>query len=171
MSAPAVSLTMKQFADELGLSIRVLRSWFKFGLVSPPPRRGRNTRYEAQHVRMARAVQTLRARNMQLASIRAYLGTLTTEQIDALIANGPGAWHAAPVAAPAVAVAVAVANGVELEPVSPVAAPPAPTYAFVRWHYVELVPGLELRVRDDAPVGLRRLAQDIVTHYGVAQSG
>lgn len=41
----------------------------------------------------------------------------------------------------------------------------APPYPCVRWDYIELLPGLELRVRSNAGPVLRRLAQEIHAQY------
>ena len=147
ITPPGPSLT--ELAAGTGVSARTIRTWIKRGLLPPPEPHGPATRYTADHRRRVLAILKLRARNMRLPAIARHLAKASREELAALGAD-PTAALAQPAAVPP--------------------PPAAPAYVAESWEHIVLWPGLELHVRAGAGPVLRRIAQDIVTHYGAPRA-
>jgi DNA-binding transcriptional MerR regulator len=140
-STPAAVYSFDELVAGTGVSRRTLRRWIHAGLLPPPALRGPATKYTAEQRERVRAIMGLRAQGMTVAKIRAAL------------AKGTAA------SASAGAMAAVVTGEVP-------AGPAAPDYASEPWERVVLVPGLELHVNTARGPLLRRIAQEIVRHYG-----
>jgi DNA-binding transcriptional MerR regulator len=144
--APGMPATYRpaEIARLAGITPRTLRYYIELGLLPGPEQRGVQTVYtHAQLVRL-QAIPLLRKRErLRLPMVKRRLAAMSAAEIEALVT---------PPKPPA--------------PTSPLLA--APPYPCVRWDYVELLPGLELRVRSNSGPVLRRLAQEIHAHYGAA---
>jgi DNA-binding transcriptional MerR regulator len=140
-----IELSIGELETKLGVPRRVVHSWVARGLLPPPLRRGPKTRYDEATVLRIRAIGVLRARRMGLDAIKRWLLTATRDQLEALVRPPAPPQAAAPVIEP-------LASSAE------------------RWERVKLVPGLELHVELGAGQLVRRLAREIVEHYGALPS-
>lgn len=147
MTTGATELTLLELAEATGAKPRSLRYWISLGLLPSPRLRGSRTTYGADHLAHARAVVRLREQGLGFGEIRRRLVKASSDELARL-----GAPHPVPLDAPP-------------PPPSP------PTYPAERWERVVLMPGLELAVRADAAPVLRRIAQDIYSHYGGLAGG
>jgi len=74
MTVEAPSLrTIDQFADEIGMTTRTVRSYHSRGLLPPPIRVGRKPLYNGRHLIRMRDVLQLQRRGLPLEAIRALL--------------------------------------------------------------------------------------------------
>jgi DNA-binding transcriptional MerR regulator len=140
----AATYRLGEIARLAGVTPRTLRYYIELGLLPGPEQRGVQTVYtHAQLVRL-QAIPLLRKRDrLRLPMVKRRLNAMTDAEIEALVTPAK----------------------------PPAATPPGvapPPYPCVRWDYVELLPGLELRVRSNAGAVLRRLAQEIHARYGAA---
>lgn len=147
-------------ADELcallGVRPRTLRSWIRAGLVPRPPFRGRATEYSDAAVLRAQAVAALRRENLPIALVRRQVSRATPDELRAIAGIAPP-----PAPAPVV---IAPPPPPPPEPEPEPAPPPAEVSAAppgAAWRRIELVPGLELHVREDAGPLALRIASDI----------
>ena len=127
-----------------GITPRTLRYYVELGLLPGPEQRGVQTVYSHAQLLRLQAIPILRKRErLRLPMVKRRLDAMSAEEIEALVA---------PPKPPA-------ADDSDLAP---------PPYPCVRWDYIELLPGLELRVRSTAGAVLRRLALEIHAQYGAA---
>jgi hypothetical protein len=133
--------TIRELSALVGANPGTIRSWVRLGLLPAVTFRGARTVYGDDHMRRIEAIKRLRGDFWPQAQILCWMKSATTEDIERL-----------------------------LHPVDPTAprTPPEPTYPSERWERVVLLPGLELLVRDEP--ALRRLAQQIFTYFGSAQT-
>jgi DNA-binding transcriptional MerR regulator len=130
-----------------GITPRTLRYYVELGLLPGPEQRGVQTVYTRAQLLRLQAIPLLRKRErLRLPAVKRRLNAMSAEEIEALVTPPK----------PLVATSPGLA---------------APPYPCVRWDYVELLPGLELRVRSNAGAVLRRLAQEIHAQYGAAAPG
>jgi DNA-binding transcriptional MerR regulator len=141
---PKDGYTIGEIAEEAGVSERTIRYWYKQGLFVPPPFAGPGTRYLREHRLRILSIQKLREEGLKLPQIRRQLAAMSLGEMEALLAPPPPAVRAPP---------------------------PEPTYAAERWERIVLVPGLELFVSGSGGPILRRMAQQIVDHFGSARPG
>jgi DNA-binding transcriptional MerR regulator len=151
MSAP--TYPPAEIARLTGFTTRTLRYYVELGLIPGPKSHGPGVRYTREHLVRLLAIKHLRdTEKLRLDAVKRRLAKLSLAEMEALTSPAP--------AAP--------------EPAPPPPDPPAPAalaalpIAYARWDYIELIPGLELRVRSDAGPVLRRLAQEIHAQYGAA---
>lgn len=139
---------LDQIVDLTGYPARTVRYYIERGLLSGPEPRGVATTYTQEQLTRLFAIKHLReVERLRLDTIRKRLARMSEEEIAALLPPPPA-------------------------PASPPVRPlPAMPIAYVRWDYVELIPGLELRVRSDAGPVLRRLANEIHEQYAVSARG
>ena len=146
--------TITQLAQVTGVSSRTMRSWIKAGLVPAPVFRGSRTRYGRVHLLRVLAVKQLRAEFLTVPQIKRQLAAASVEDVERLAHRADTRHALGGTASPDAAAAVPATYH-----------PPAdPTYPAERWEKVVLLPGLEIHVRNE-PV-LRRIAQEIFTHFG-----
>jgi DNA-binding transcriptional MerR regulator len=125
-----------------GLTARTVRYYVERGLIPGPEPRGIATMYPHEQLVRLRALQRLRkTERLRLDAVRHRFATMSFAEIEALGAPPPA-------------------------PPPPSPAGAAAPFAYARWDYIELLPGLELRGRSDAGAVLRRLAQEIRAQYG-----
>jgi len=143
MSDPSPTYPLDQLLARTGLTARTVRYYIEFGLIPGPEPRGVATVYTHEQLVRLLAITHLRKKEkLRLPAIKRRFKKMSLEQIAALLPPPP---------APP-------------EPAAPIALP----YAFARWDHVELIPGLELRVRSDGGPMLRRMAEEIHARYGAA---
>ena len=136
------------FAWLTGFTARTLRYYIELGLIPGPKARGLGARYTREQLARLLAIKHLHeTEKLRLDAIKRRLAKLSLADMEALV----------PPTSPQAVAADA-----------PIASAPTTTMAYARWDYVELIPGLELRVRSDAGPVLRRLAQEIHAQYGAA---
>ncbi len=129
-----------------GITPRTLRYYVELGLLPGPEQRGVQTVYSHAQLLRLQAIPLLRKRErLRLPMVKRRLDAMSDAEIEALVA---------PPRPPA-------------EEASGLATPP---YPCVRWDYIELLPGLELRVRSNAGAVLRRLALEIHAQYAARAS-
>jgi DNA-binding transcriptional MerR regulator len=142
MTTAPVALSLTELAERVGLTPRGVRAWVAAGVLPRPALHGSATTYGPEHLVRARAAIALRKKGARLGEIARWLAKASPEEL-ATLAPPP-------------------ARVVDAPPPPP----PAPTFVADRWDRVQLLPGLELAVRADAPEVVRRIAADIVAHYG-----
>jgi DNA-binding transcriptional MerR regulator len=126
-----------------GLTARTVRYYIEQSLIPGPEPRGIATMYShEQLVRLKAIVYLRKTERLRLDAIRRRFAKMSLADIEALVAPPP----------PPAAVPAPAAAGLP--------------FAYARWDYIELIPGLELRVRSDAGAVLKRLAQEIHARYG-----
>ncbi len=141
---PAPTYSPADITRLTGFSSRTVRYYVELGLIAGPKLRGPGARYTREQLVRLLAIKHLHeTERLRLDAIKRRLSKLSLAEIEALLPPPP-----APPSAE-----------------TPAPAPPVP---YVRWDYIELIPGLELRVRSDAGPVLRRLAQEIHMQYGAA---
>lgn len=129
-----------------GLTHRSIRHYTKLKLIAGAKARGPGTRYSHEQLVRLQVISLLRRRDrMSLPKIRRRLAGLALADLEALLPKPP---PPAPV---------------------PAATPEPITSAAVLWQHVPLLPGLELRVRDDAGTVIHRLAREIAKQYASAK--
>jgi DNA-binding transcriptional MerR regulator len=141
MADTDASYTIAEVAAAAGVAPRTIRHWVRERLLPAPPFRGAATTYDRERFVRARAIARWRAQGLRLRAIRQRLAATPLAELERLVAPTPS-------------------------PDAPRVPPPPPTYPAEAWERVVLLPGLELHVRPDASLALRRIAQDIYTHYG-----
>lgn len=160
MSSPTYRL--EELTRLTGFSARAVRYYVQRDLLPGPEQRGVATVYTHEQLLRLQALLVLRKRDrLRLTRAKKQLDGMSHPQIEALAAlasrfTSPGAGTGATSATSATGPAAAVANVA--------VAPPSPLPG-TSWHHVELLPGLELRVRSDASALVRRLAQEIFAQY------
>lgn len=125
-------------AKKLRIRPAQLASWTQRGMITAGPRRGRGYEYGELDVLRARLIAKRRTEHVGLARIAAELAALDEDGLRTLLGEPPTAQTAARVAA--------------------ISGAPIGVGARV----VELMPGLTLVIRDDAPPIAQRVARDIV---------
>lgn len=135
------SYSLDELAAESGVNARTLRSWVTSKVLPKPIGQGRGARYSANHLLRARVIAQLRQRGDSLQEIRSRIGPLTPTQLHALIM--PPREGATP------------------------QTPSAPTYPFVNWQMVQLMPGLALMVQPKSSAAIQRIANEIYQQYSV----
>jgi hypothetical protein len=123
-----------------------MRLWIRAGVVPRPARRGRATRYDARSVLRAQAGAALAKRMRRLRDVAAAL--------DALDENGLRELAGLPPIEPP-------PPPPSLTP-STLPPPPLPPPPELAWESLPLVPGLELRIREDATPLTRLLAEKLL---------
>ena len=127
-----------------GVTPRTLRYYVELGLLPGPEQRGVQTVYTHAQLLRLQAIPLLRKRDrLRLPMVKRRLNAMSDAEVEALVTPPKPAASGSPDAAP-------------------------PPYPYVRWDYIELIPGLELRVRSNSGAVLRRLAQEIHAQYGAA---
>jgi DNA-binding transcriptional MerR regulator len=127
-----------------GVTPRTLRYYVELGLLPGPQQAGVNTFYTHAQLLRLQAIPLLRKRDrLRLPMVKRRLNAMSDAEVEALVTPPKPPASTAPGNTP-------------------------PPYPCVRWDYVELLPGLELRVRSNAGAVLRRLAQEIHAQYGAA---
>jgi DNA-binding transcriptional MerR regulator len=125
-----------------GVTPRTLRYYVELGLLSGPQQGGVNTFYTHAQLLRLQAIPLLRKRDrLRLPMVKRRLNAMSDAEVEALVMPPKPPASASPGAAP-------------------------PPYPCVRWDYIELLPGLELRMRSNSGAVLRRLAQEIHAQYG-----
>ncbi len=132
---------LDELARAAGTSVRTIRYYVQRGLLPAPQFRGKDTAYDHAHLVRLRAIRRLQDDYLPLDAIAAELERRTPEEVERL-ADGRDA-PAAPAPKPA-------------------PRPPATPDAWRTWHRVEIAPGIELSVADDAPVHSRELFERAV---------
>jgi DNA-binding transcriptional MerR regulator len=182
------SLDSFALADRLGISVRTLRSWIKARVLPRPPRQGHGNRFDRAAIVRAHAVAALRRDGVPLPHIARFLAQKGDVELRELGGLSPAPPPRPPIAAlpadaspaperaarpstpePAVApLPAAVPETAVDAPESSLpirATAPRETTAKpalgTEWRRIELVPGLELHVRADAPAIVQNLAAAI----------
>lgn len=161
---------IQQLCAEVGVSDRTLRTWIKARILPRPDPAGSQTVYGESFYLRAMAAKALRTKNQRLSHIRAQLAEQTDDALRAIAGLEPPAAELALAPAPDPAVALTPAPAPEPTPpapapalapaAAPIAAAPSPPEA-PRWRRIEVFPGVELHVRDDAGPFAQRIADDI----------
>ena len=151
------SLSIKQVSEVIGATPRTIRNWIKMGMVPRPLFRGSATRYERVHLVRLLAIKKLRSDFLYPHEIRSEVAQASPELLEAW---ARAADFSGILSAPAEAAKAEPTAGAA--PASRRAAPPS--YPAQRWERIELLPGLELSVRDQP--ALRRIAAEIFEQYG-----
>ncbi|APR85813.1 Transcriptional regulator, MerR family protein [Minicystis rosea] len=141
---PAPTYRIDELAHLAGVSARTIRFYVERGLLPGPRRRGAGSPYTQEHLARLFAIERLRdGKKLRLDVVKRRLAQLSAAEIAAML----------PPSAPAQSAETSTS---------------APLVPYQRWDYVELIPGLELRIRSDASPVLRRLAQEIHGRYAAA---
>jgi DNA-binding transcriptional MerR regulator len=160
MSAPTYRL--QEFPGLAGVTARAVRYYVQRGIVPAPEPRGVATVYTQEQLARVKAIAILRKRErLRLPGVKPRLEGMSLAEVEALVASAapPSGGAKSAEAGAGAGAAAAIANSEA-----------RPPYPATRWDHVELLPGLELRVRSDAGSVVRRLAQEIFAQYGAAAS-
>jgi DNA-binding transcriptional MerR regulator len=133
---------LDELARAAGTSPRTVRYYVQRGLLPPPVFRGKDTAYEHEHLVRLRAIRKLQEAYLPLDAVAAELDRRTPAEIERLAegadqVSAPGRVLRHPSRAPESGTARAMKTRT--------------------WHRVELAPGIELSVADDATPDARRL--------------
>lgn len=126
---------LEELARRAGISPRTVRYYVQRGLLPPPAFRGKDTAYGAEHLVRLEAIKRLQADHLPLDAIAVAMAGRSAEALARLAREG-------------------------VSPASGETAPPAP-FPQGPWRRLELAPGLELHVADDAPERAHALAREI----------
>jgi DNA-binding transcriptional MerR regulator len=141
--AAAPTYRVSDVLRRTGLTRRAIRHYVQMKLIAGAKARGPGTVYTHEQLVRLQVIALLRRRDrMSLPKIRQRLAGLTLADLEALLPKPP--------------------------PPPPESAPKPEAIAAsaVLWQHVPLLPGLELRIRDDAGPVIHRLAREIATTYG-----
>lgn len=128
---------LDELAERADLSPRTVRYYLQRGLLPPPVFHGRDTTYGAEHLLRLRAIRLLQAHFLPLDAIAAQLDGRTPAEVERVL------------------------MGLNMPPVMAEmpAIPPPVVARSRRWQRIEVAPGLELNLADDASPAVKRLAQ------------
>lgn len=148
-----------------GVSERVLAEWRAQGLLPPAPEPRRGARYDRA---VARRVCAIGRAGLKAARLPMF------EQLIPLILGERAPASPPPTSTPALPPPGAP---VEATLTGPVAGPttsgqppgPAASLAGSTWRHIELLPGLQLQVADDAAPLVHALVRDVARHFGKGQ--
>jgi DNA-binding transcriptional MerR regulator len=162
--AVVAGYTLAELARAVGETERTLRYWVRRDVLPHPSPRGPSARYDASCATRVRALRALQATGLDLRTIRRRLENADEAELSQLAAGGAAPVPGAP---PARAAAVAPAVGAPPHAGGPAWAPgPAP-----RWQRYQLLPGLELHLREGGGPLLSALAGEIVARYASGAEG
>ncbi len=132
---------LDELARAAGTSVRTIRYYVQRGLLPAPDFRGKDTSYDHEHLVRLRAIRRLQESYLPLDAIASELARRTNAEIERI------ADRREPV--PSVPASRA--------PVSEEPPEPSEKLRWRAWHRVEIAPGIELSVADDAPAHSRDL--------------
>ncbi len=138
-----VAYKLDELAQAAGTSPRTVRYYVQRGLLPAPAFRGKDTAYGAEHLIRLRAIRRLQEAFLPLDAIAVELASRSLAELERIAAGD--VVHAPPAAS--------------LETIEP--APRARTF-----ERVELAPGVELSIAQDAPDSSRRLVEKILALVG-----
>lgn len=144
---PSSTYTAQQLLSAAGVNVRTLRHWIAAKVVPKPLGRGRGARYTEAHLLRVKVVRQLRAARLSLRQIGARIGTLSDEQLLALLPPEPRA---------------TTSDGVPVPP-------PPPSYPATTYEAIFLMEGMVLLVQPEKGSALRRIANEIYRYYGPPQ--
>jgi DNA-binding transcriptional MerR regulator len=150
---------LDELARATGMSSRTVRYYVQRGLVPPAEFRGKDTAYGHEHLVRLRAIRRLQEAFFPLDAIAAELEARTLADIER-IADGK--------VMPATAPAAAASHGGARESESARAGAEDPRLAIERqasrvFRRIELFPGVDLTVADDAPDRSLKLVSEMLT--------
>lgn len=138
---------LEELAEKAGTSPRTVRYYVQRGLLPAPEFRGKDTAYAHEHLVRLRAIRRLQAWFLPLDAIQAELAQRSMDELER-IADGNDLTLAA---SSALAGAMAPPGTRQSSTVHP----------STRWARIELAPGLELHLAEDASPEIRALAEQI----------
>ena len=158
---------LEELAKEAEVAPRTIRYYVQRGLLPAPAFRGRDTTYDDEHLLRLRAIRRLQQAHLPLDEIQARLGSASRAELERMAAQEvvevelPPAEHV-PAVTP---YPVRHPYRRPAEPPSPMPdrhkSPwPRPTRREA-WERIELWPGVELHVREDADADALRVAEEI----------
>ncbi|MBX3201014.1 MAG: MerR family transcriptional regulator [Labilithrix sp.] len=153
---------LDELARAAGTSARTVRYYVQRGLLPPPAFRGKDSAYGHEHLVRLRAIRRLQDAFLPLDAIAVELARRTVAEIER-VADGRDAPRApAPAGTPPVP--PPPARQIDAPPPSTNGRGerPGPPLADRTFRRIELAPGVELSVADDAPLESRRLADQIL---------
>ncbi len=130
-----------------GCTAKTLTAWRRIGLLPRVPAKGLSTVYGRGHVRRALAIARA---GVQAAKLPRF-----AEMIPLVLGEAPLPQEAPPPPDAAARVAALVPSS---EPDGPLAG--------VAWKTIELLPGLELRLAEDAPPIMRSIVREVAKRFG-----
>jgi DNA-binding transcriptional MerR regulator len=142
---------LDELARAAGTSARTVRYYVQRGLLPPPAFRGKDTAYGREHLVRLRAIRRLQEAFFPLDAIAVELERRSLPEIER-IAEGlevPTAQLGAP--PPAANLTPPMRSS-----------PPSPSALSRTFRRVELAPGVELSIAEDAPLESRMLAEKIL---------
>jgi DNA-binding transcriptional MerR regulator len=147
-----ITYKLEELARAANISPRTVRYYVQRGLVPPPAFRGKDSSYGPEHLVRLKAIRRLQEAFFPLDAIMVELERRSIDEIEAIGERG------------AIPVRVQDAHAPEL-PARSVGGEPGSraTRSFSR---IELAPGLELNVADDAPRESQIMAEDILRRLG-----
>lgn len=130
-------MNLHELAKRSGVKWRSIKHYYQHGLVKSPDYRGAATSYDEEHLAQVLAIKEVCAgRRLKLEQIRERLAEREAE-------------HRAAAEEKKKREAARASEGEVIE-------------GAVRWQRFELLPGLELAVRDDASVTVKRIARETI---------
>lgn len=157
-TTPSETYSIGEIEKLTRVTRRNLVNWVNRGLVASPEFRGAQTRWGRLHLARILAIKKMRGDYYGLDDIKNRLDKLTTDEIERFAGLAPAD---APAATPAKAAAPASQAPRPIDAAS--FGKIVPSYPHERWERIELLPGMELHVRDE-PL-LRRVAQLVFDQF------
>lgn len=154
---------LEDLARAAGTSPRTVRYYVQRGLIPAPAFKGKDTAYAHEHLVRLRAIRRLQEAFFPLDAIAVELGRRSLSELEQL-ADGRETPSPVPV------VASLSEERQKLDPDASVERAAAVSNGSERvFRRVELAPGVELSVADDAPHESKRIAQSILRAHGVSR--
>jgi Ca-activated chloride channel family protein len=161
-----VTYKLDELARAAGTSVRTVRYYVQRGLLPAPAFRGKDTAYEHDHLVRLRAIRRLQDAFFPLDAIAVELGRRSFAEIER-IADGTELPAQAPLAAP-------MSISIGAPPATPTLrqrdgqrGEGAPSTSGRVFHRIEIAPGVELSVAEDAPPESRVMAERILGDLGI----
>jgi DNA-binding transcriptional MerR regulator len=142
------SYTLKELQALTGVPTRTLRDWVQRKLLPRPTGKGRGSRYGSSHVLRAKYLRLLTSQGLSPRQARAKLVQSSEDQMAARLASPQGP------------------SGPSTEPLPP----PAPNYPSTQWESINVMNGMVILLDLSKGPGLRRVANEIYSHYAIAGS-
>jgi Ca-activated chloride channel family protein len=158
-----VAYKLDELARAAGISARTVRYYVQRGLLPAPAFRGKDTAYGHEHLVRLRAIRRLQDAFFPLDAIAVELEGRSLERIERLADGSESPTRpASPLAPPRPTLEVSPPLSLDAT------VSPSPGRTFRR---IELAPGLELSIAEDAPSESRRVAERILEGLHAKREG
>lgn len=163
-----VAYKLDELARAAGTSARTVRYYVQRGLLPAPAFRGKDTAYGHEHLVRLRAIRRLQDAFFPLDAIAVELEARSLEQLERIADGSESPKGAAPPSQTPIALPRRTAERTPSTLPRATAVTPASGRMFRR---IELAPGVELSVADDAPPESRKMVEKILEGLHAKREG